>query len=283
MKFFIFTHPNRTQNNSVRNLYLFLKKSQFTVEITTETQDLCTVSEQDIVVVAGGDGTLHQTINHISFPFPKICILPIGSGNDFVRNFTPQPWQNILHSQNYNSVDVWLANQVLFLNAGGFAFDARVAFAAQKNYLFWGSAKYMIAVLRHLFFYKPILLEMENDEMKKQKVLVFLGSFGNGKFAGGNFCLFPRSHTHDFLIDILLIPKVNIIQKLKYTFYVKKGKHLNLNFIKYKQLKNCRFNFSSVQEIELDGELYHFESLNIQKHSSALNIQVLQQNSYPIS
>src|SRR5690625_3135915 len=40
------------------------------------------------IIVIGGDGTLHEVTNGIGKRHIPIAVIPCGSGNDFVRNFS---------------------------------------------------------------------------------------------------------------------------------------------------------------------------------------------------
>jgi len=41
--------------------------------------------EKSLVIVAGGDGTIHETVNGLVGGNSTLGIIPIGSGNDFVK------------------------------------------------------------------------------------------------------------------------------------------------------------------------------------------------------
>ncbi len=103
-----------------------------------ESQVLSLAPGRDLVVIAGGDGTVSRVVNGLSrieTP-PPFAILPIGTGNDLART---TGWWHIWHDEGLDGfwaavsagkvkpIDLWACNGgPVFVAYAGFGLDARI-------------------------------------------------------------------------------------------------------------------------------------------------------------
>src|SRR5690606_30998819 len=141
----------------------------------------------DLVVAAGGDGTVHEVVNGIvrddraTLP---LGIIPIGSGNDtaFGLGIHEEPEQAVERIFNGTLQTLDLARVTddrgkseLFLNNLGIGFDAIIVMRTETITRLHGFAMYFAAVLQTiLFYYHTPYLEITFDEEKVNQRSLFL-------------------------------------------------------------------------------------------------------------
>jgi YegS/Rv2252/BmrU family lipid kinase len=179
----------------------------------------------DVIVAVGGDGTVNEIINGMEVGASTLlAVLPVGSGNDFVKNLgfgnNINDNMSIIHDSNFNeiaSVDVGKisftevgsnnGNSHKFVNSLGIGFDAYVGHLNQKNKVLSGLLSYIYAVIRALFNYQMINVDIDNGntQISGDKLLI---SIGNGISSGGGFYLNPFAKINDGLLDVTVVDKV---------------------------------------------------------------------------
>lgn len=218
------------------------------------------------IIAAGGDGTIHRVINHCNIENNSFSFLPLGSGNDFYRNFGKKKLEEILQAIQEGRkqyCDVLQVNEHLAINVAGVGFEALVAQKAVKSKILPKTLKYLLPVLVHIWLYKGVLANIQCGEWKYTGK-VYLASCGNGKWAGGGFKLFPNGKTNDGKLDFLLIKPLNIFQKLQYMIWVLLGKHTTLKNAYYAQSDAVKIEFTEGLGLyDADGEVYTSENVVI--------------------
>jgi YegS/Rv2252/BmrU family lipid kinase len=165
-----------------------------------------------VVVAAGGDGTVNEVVAGLlesTAPAPPtLGLLPLGTMNVFalelglpVRN-TLACWNHILSGPT-REIDAWQAGTHPFAQMAGVGLDATViqqtSWQSKKK---WGPLSYVLSLARVLD--QPAgQLRLSVDQGPWLDGTTAL--FGNGRFYGGPFPVFPDARPDDGLIDILLV------------------------------------------------------------------------------
>ncbi|MEL6824274.1 MAG: YegS/Rv2252/BmrU family lipid kinase, partial [Calditrichota bacterium] len=153
-----------------------------------------------VVIVAGGDGTVHEVINGLVGGNAAMGVIPIGSGNDFVKMLS-LPTElgdaiNVIKANRRKKIDLGKINDVWFSNGLGIGFDADVVVEANKIERLRGFLIYLVAVLKTLrtFTNRTVKIEVDNTIVEKS---IFMISVGNGSCQGGGFYLTPDAKIDD--------------------------------------------------------------------------------------
>ncbi len=212
--------------------YLISNKVDYTLLVTeypTHATQLVkdNLSGFDNLISVGGDGTLNEVINGIDpHVFNKIYlgVLPVGTGNDFIKNinFSKDLIENliILHNSTrcsreidiikieYTTKNSDIRQTHLFANGAGIGFDAYVGALTQNNKHLSGVFAYIYSVVKALFNYKMINGDFIFNEQKisGNKLMITLG---NGISHGGGFYLTPNAKIDDSLIDVSIFDQVS--------------------------------------------------------------------------
>ena len=87
----------------------------------------------DLIIAAGGDGTLYEVINGLADKpnRPPLGILPLGTTNDFARALgIPRNWEyacDLIIEGYTRPIDVGVANQRYFINIAGGSYPSKEA------------------------------------------------------------------------------------------------------------------------------------------------------------
>ncbi len=173
-----------------------------------------------LIIAAGGDGTMNETINGIMTAElqgrarPSLAILPVGRGNDFafgigIDNDIEHSIE-ILMARKHSLIDIGVVtggdypSGRFFGNGVGVGFDTVVGFEAAKITWLHGIASYLVALIRTIFIYAhaPIYeLKFDNTTLQQPFLLI---SIMNGRRMGGSFLMAPKGQHGDGQFDLCL-------------------------------------------------------------------------------
>jgi YegS/Rv2252/BmrU family lipid kinase len=177
------------------------------------------------VIAAGGDGTVNEVINGIGdtpggLASVRLGILPSGTVNVFARELglpinTRRAWE-ILTRGRERTIDLGRAEFALdgrrqsryFAQLAGAGLDSRAIelteWSVKKKF---GPVAYLIAGLKAVRETRPLVTVQAGDILNGEWV-----GLGNGRFYGGPFAVFPRACLDDGLLDVCVVPKVNLFR-----------------------------------------------------------------------
>jgi diacylglycerol kinase (ATP) len=174
---------------------------------------------RSLVVAAGGDGTLNETINGMMQVAvngngrPALGVLPIGRGNDFAFGMgipldLTQACQTLAQNQR-RTIDIGCISGGdfplgrYFGNGVGLGFDTVVGFEAAK--IRWlGAGSYLVGVIKTIFRYAHApVYEIEYDGVIHRQPYLMI-SIMNGRRMGGAFLMAPDSDPGDGTFDLCL-------------------------------------------------------------------------------
>jgi len=177
----------------------------------------------EIIVAAGGDGTLNEVLNGIGdtpdgFERTRLGLLPLGTVNVFAREVKipiklERAWAAISQG-NETRIDLGVVDfqengvpaRRYFAQLAGAGLDARaielVNWRLKKNV---GPLAYVVAGL-HALTEAQQRISVANGEAKTAGELVLIG---NGGLYGGEFRVFPPADMRDGLLEACVFPRVN--------------------------------------------------------------------------
>ncbi|MCQ2462417.1 MAG: YegS/Rv2252/BmrU family lipid kinase [Clostridia bacterium] len=169
----------------------------------------------DLIVCAGGDGTLNETINGMMEQEPRVPVgyIPMGSTNDFATTLgipsEPQKAIDIIVSGHMNWYDIGQFNNRYFQYVASFGACTKASYAtSQKLKNIFGHAAYIMNGLTEWKDIKPIPLRIEYDGNVIEDE-VFLGAVSNSTSVAGLFKFDTnRVRLDDGTFEILLVRKM---------------------------------------------------------------------------
>lgn len=224
----------------------------------------------DMVVAAGGDGTIHEIVNGLVFGDKAdtvLGVIPIGSGNDFAfalgiskeiktavsRLFTQKPQIIDLARIEDNKGRYTIVN-----NGIGIGFDATIAVESRNITRLHGFPMYMLATLRTIaFYYNTPRCELHfDDERLTQEILLL--AVGVGPRAGGGFLLTPDAKLNDAMLDSCLINPVGRLTMLGMLLKVMKGRHGTHSAVSMRRHRRLVIRANMPLPIHTDGEIFAY-------------------------
>lgn len=216
----------------------------------------------DLIVAAGGDGTVYEVINGISKQEkrPTLGILPFGTSNDFARaigitkeNFT-QALQ-VLEKGISTNVDVGKMNQKYFINiAGGGSLTELTYEVPSKLKTVFGQLAYYFKGVEKMTQFKPYMVQATVDGVQiKEEIMLFLVS--NTNVVGGFDKLAPFADYTDGAFDVLFLKKCNVAELGRVMTRLLNGEHIHDPKVMHFRAKTLDIIPSKAVQINLDGEL----------------------------
>lgn len=242
--------------------------------------------ERQRFICVGGDGTINEVANSApGNPNVEFGVIPNGSGNDFVRNFTSQRRFSEIDRQidgDVCTVDLIKCNDDYCVNMVNIGFDCSVVIEADRfrKYKFISpSISYILGVVIGFFFKKfgtKMKIIFDDGEIIDKELT--LTAIGNGKFCGGGFKTAPKANLRDGLLDICIIDKVARPTFLKLVGSYKAGTFLEnksaQKIVKYVQAKHFKMEFEQPQPICIDGEISNAKTIDFTVIPKAFNFVI---------
>jgi diacylglycerol kinase (ATP) len=210
----------------------------------------------------GGDGTLFEVVNGaFGYPNAEVAVMPLGSGNDFIRLFgTKEQFLDIDAQVNGTAteLDVIKCGDIIAINQCSMGFDAEIN--AKQSYFkklpfMKGETAYMAALL-YCFFNKlnnVFTITIDDGEPITQNTLFCVA--GNSRWYGGGFKAAPLAIPDDGLLDFIIVKKnMSRFKLLGLVNKYKEGKHLDWDFTSFVRGKKIKIHCDEVAAINCDGE-----------------------------
>lgn len=233
----------------------------------------------------GGDGTLAEVVNgvmkcrDISSDKPlagiEVGCIPVGTGNDFVKNFTsPQFFRDVTKQilADCKKIDCYYCGDGRYgINMINIGFDCDVVVKAaefKKSPLVPKKLAYVSGIgatfVKNLGCEMTVNIPEKSVSDKREFQLV---SAANGGFCGGGFNSAPESLIDDGLLDVSLIKKVSRFDFLRLVGKYKKGTHLKTRLgkrvVNYMKAKSVEFIFEKPTNVCIDGDVIKMDSLKL--------------------
>ena len=183
---------------------LFLTNNEGIVSELSHGQE----KEYDMIVACGGDGTIHRVINQFADSGVPFGVLPLGSGNDFVKSCN-------LPSKLSDHFDMWLDGTTRSLdlvkisgdvsgwavNTIGLGLDGMANYYAHKGKIRPGTARYTVGAILAALRSKvsSMTLHLDGKEIRED---LLMATICNGKIEGGSFHLSPDSELFDGRLEL---------------------------------------------------------------------------------
>jgi len=212
----------------------------------------------DIVVAAGGDGTVNEVVNGIAGSQAALGLLPLGTMNVFALELglptgdLDRCWQ-IIADGHSRAIDLPSANGKRFVQLAGVGFDAQVVKETSQAFKHsFGPLSYLVNAAQ-IAARTPPLLHVESEHAVAEE-----GSFvlvGNGRLYGGPFPFFKQAVLDDGLFDVLVFKRLNYLEMIRYMQDVIFSSAITAPEVEYFQTTWLRVTSDTPVPAEIDGEL----------------------------
>lgn len=231
----------------------------------------------DVILAAGGDGTVSQVVNGVlkgredETKLPVLGVVPIGSGNDFVRGIGLKPTVHdtirAFSTFRPRAVDIGLIEyQTLpgglgetarsyFVNVADIGMGPEVVGRVLSSGRPFGSElAYYKGILNTFLTYKPMLVRAQTPEWSWEGKLRTL-AVANGRYYGHGLCIAPDAVVDDRMFSVFICGNVSVFDFIMHTGTLRKGRNVLMDEVQYKTATLVEFSSDSPCPIEGDGEI----------------------------
>jgi diacylglycerol kinase (ATP) len=222
----------------------------------------------NLVIAAGGDGTVHEVINGLmqvpKEARPRLGIIPLGSGNDFAHTLgipaDPAEALKRIYVGTPMPIDLGVFEtgsgmREYFDNTFGMGFDAIVTIRSRRLTYIRGFLMYLVAVLQTIFLNldAPLMHVVTDQEHWDEEIIMLVVC--NGPREGGGFLVAPGSLTSDGILNYASVTRVSKLMMLRLIPEVMKGTHGRFKQVKLGQLHTFTLRSERPLAIHADGEV----------------------------
>ncbi len=236
-----------------------------------------------ILVVMGGDGTLHEAVNGLRDagfpPSVTLAVFPVGTGNDFHRMLRARAGVDglleALARGRPRRLDVglarWEGGDSAFVNLLGVGIDVAVLQRRARFQRLPGLLQYGAALLSALRGFQPVPLEVEarfapdlpgagpgksGPPVLPSRTPALLAAITVGPSIGGGFLLSPEARPDDAALDLFLAQPLSFLEVMRHLPGVVRGTLGTTDRIHRARLTSARLASGDGTPFffELDGE-----------------------------
>ncbi len=219
----------------------------------------------DLVVAAGGDGTINEVVNGLSKSWDRarLGVIPLGTGNDFARTLdVPTDIDaavEVLLQDNHRPVDVVCVESdqtryFINVSAGGFSglVDEKLSDEMKAS---WGPLAYMRAALIALPDLTGYHMTIQFDDEEPQELVAYNVVVANARFVAGGIPVAPEALLDDGQVDVLLVPVTSLPRLAALVPLVLLGRHQESADITFRRASRLKVESKPGMWFNTDGEL----------------------------
>lgn len=263
-------NPTANRNRSVKHFSSLKKEiglrwTDAEIVMTTADKPVIELAREksesnDIIVACGGDGTVSQVANGLVGSNAALGVVPIGSGNDFVKsmhlNKTIPECLDILRAGFTTEIDLirfegdeegWCVNTI------GMGLDGLANYHARRSVFLKGFLMYAVGALKACFSFRGARMTLKIDGREKTNEYLMI-TLCNGKWEGGQFYIAPEAVMDDGLLDLLTVEKLPLYLILTYLPRFKTGPKKSMRGIQSLRCKKLELHSDKPIYVHSDGE-----------------------------
>jgi len=274
--------------SSAKSLRPFQKNyaAEWTLGLPTSSSDA------DVVLIFGGDGTIHRHLAALVALKLPVLVVPCGSGNDFARALRIRSaedsltaWKKfVAGTANVNVIDLGVItrlgadrNSTYFCCAGGTGLDADIARRANRIPR-WLRAHggYVLSMLPALAKFGPVMTRIsvaikDQWELKIAKP-TFVAVFANTPMYGGGMKIAPRARLDDGQLDVCIVSDLGKFKLFCLFPTVYFGRHLQVPEVEYFQSPQLRIETETPLDVYADGEYVCQTPIDVSVETRSLQV-----------
>ena len=235
----------------------------------------CVRNGCELVVAAGGDGTINAVVNQLAGSTTAFGAIPLGTMNVFALQMgLPMEIRaacQILAAGNVRTIDLGKAGTQYFACLSGIGFDAYVIARTNttlKSLL--GAFSYSVAAAWNFLTYRfrKIQLSIDNGPVETGYMVVI----GNGKYYSSNVFITRDARFDDGLLDVVLFKSRRLRHMLRYVRQMSEGSLADLENVVHFRGKHISIKQHGNHYVHFDGEHIGYTPIDISVVPSALRV-----------
>jgi YegS/Rv2252/BmrU family lipid kinase len=259
-------------------------------------------SGADVIVAAGGDGTINAVTNGMLRAKTEMAaqvkseaqsetefktalgVLPQGTGNVFAFNMgIRRNWRDacrIITDGHTRLIDVGIASKPRRLNVSryfllmaGIGYDAKVIEETSLR-MKWMLRDYAYALktLENVLTHRGSQVTLRLDGEKTHANIAWMIMVGNAASYAWKIKVTPHAEIDDGMLDVCLVPFQNNLVSFQQAMQILSGQHVERGVVEYWQVRTLRVESSPNVPIQLDGDEWGQTPIELSILPSALRV-----------
>lgn len=214
----------------------------------------------DLVIAAGGDGTINEVINGIAGTRTALATLPLGTMNVWARELG-LPLQlraaaEAMLNWHVQTVDLGRANGRYFLLMAGVGLDAEITLGVQPAVKRrFGALAYVLSTLQVAMRVRGSRARLLIDG-KRVKGPILMVVIGNSQLYAGLFKITHRASIDDGLLDVCVIRGDNLLSALRHFISILRRSYSHDPEISYYRARSVSIRSRPTLPVQVDGEAF---------------------------
>ncbi len=254
--------------------------------------------DADVVLIFGGDGTVHRHLGQLVRLGLPVLVVPAGSGNDFATSLglkrvrgSVSAWKVFCADRsNVHTIDLGLIapaggeaslTSKYFCCVAGVGLDGEVARRA-NSLPRWlrGHGGYALSMAPTIFTFKPFAMKLSTRESESHSWSVrrdgptMVAAFANTPLYGGGMKVAPEARMDDGLLDVCVVKGVGPLKLFTVFPTVYAGRHLKIREVEYFKASAVRVETEEPFDVYADGEFVCRTPIEVSVQRAALKVIV---------
>jgi diacylglycerol kinase (ATP) len=239
-------------------------------------------AQADVILLFGGDGTIHRHLRQLVTLGLPVLVVPAGSGNDFARALGLRrvrdslgAWRRFCSGQgNVRAIDVGIITPLTvaggahaphessryFCSVAGVGLDGEVARRANELPRWLrGHGGYALSLAPTIFRFAPLPMKIFTPEdtggwSTRSDQPTILAAFANTSTYGGGMKIAPHAQMEDGQLDVCVIGGIDPFKLFCMFPTVYFGHHLKIREVQYFQAARLLVETEAPLDVYADGE-----------------------------
>ena len=215
------------------------------------------LENQDLIIVYGGDGTIHQVLKPALDLQLPLAVLPAGTANVLARELSiprdPARALRLLQEGRRTRIRLGKSGQNYFHLMAGVGLDSHIIDQTSPGLKRrFGVGSYWLAGLRA---FRKVPLQPFEIYLDDRPVEATFAVISNSRYYGGHLLLAPAADVTEDCLDVCLFTSRDRKRYVTYLMGALTGKHVGLSDVHYRKAKEVKVRGESTIPVQLDGEV----------------------------
>ena len=233
-------------------------------------------AEVDVVVAAGGDGTINEVLNGLPRQSVPLGIIPLGTANVMAAEMglaiEADGVAEAIANGEPTTIHLGEANDRIFALMVGAGFDAHVVEGVGSRLKRWlGKGAYvwrsMIEMVRFPFFDYRVVVDGTTHTVASVVI-------SNGRFYGGTFTCTPDARLYDPSLHVCLFRNKGSINAMRYAFGLLTGRLPKYHDVDICPAKSIEVSGDDGGPIQGDGDVLTRMPLNVKLSEKTVKLMM---------
>ncbi len=266
-------------------------------------------NQADVILLFGGDGTIHRHLNQLARLGLPVLIVPSGSGNDFARGIgirkvrdSLNAWRTFCERQdNFLTIDLGIISSLTdatgaapklhatardsrltthryFCTVAGIGLSSEVARRAnQLPRWLRGHGGYALTLLPTIFRFAPTPMTISipdgiNSWTTRSNKPAILAAFANTSTFGDGMKIAPQAQVDDGQLEVCVVAGIDPFKLFCMFPTIYSGRHLKISGVEFFPAECLKIQTERPLDVYADGEFVCRTPIEITVHRAALKI-----------